>query len=49
VPPLEGQRVHVLSEPIEEKLGLSAREQKELWQEWSERGPQGPIDLETSP
>jgi hypothetical protein len=49
VPPLEGQRVHVLIEPIEEKLGLSAREQKELWQEWSERGPQGPIDLETSP
>lgn len=43
VPPLEGQRVHVLIEPLEEKVELSAREQAELWQEWSSNGPQGPI------
>jgi hypothetical protein len=46
VPPLEGQRVHVLIEPFEETLELSAREQVELWQEWSEHGPQGPISDE---
>jgi len=29
--------------PIEEKIELSAQEQAELWREWAERGPQGPI------
>ena len=43
VPPLEGRRVHVLIEPIDEKIELSAEQQKELWREWAERGPQGPI------
>jgi hypothetical protein len=46
VPPLEGQRVHVLIEPIEERIELSAQEQAELWREWAERGPQGPISDE---
>jgi hypothetical protein len=45
IPPLEGQRVHVLIEPVEEKV-LSAREQEEIWQQWAERGPQGPISIE---
>jgi hypothetical protein len=45
VPPLEGQRVHVLIEPIEETV-LSAQEQAELWRQWTERGPQGPISIE---
>ena len=43
VPPLEGQRVHVLIEPINERVELSAWEQSELWKAWSESGPQGPI------
>jgi len=46
VPPLEGQRVHVLIEPIEEKIELSAQQQAELWRDWAERGPQGPISDE---
>lgn len=45
VPPLEGQRVHVLIEPIEETL-LSAQEQAKLWRQWAERGPQGPISVD---
>jgi hypothetical protein len=45
VPPLEGQRVHVLIEPVEE-TALSAQEQAELWRQWAERGPQGPISIE---
>jgi len=33
----------VLIEPIEEKIELSAQQQAELWREWTEKGPQGPI------
>jgi hypothetical protein len=46
VPPLEGKRVHVLIEPVEEEIELSAHQQAELWQEWVNRGPQGPISDE---
>jgi hypothetical protein len=46
IPPLEGKRVHVLVEPIEEEIELSVEEQAELWREWAERGPQGPISDE---
>lgn len=46
IPPLEGKRVHVLVEPIEEEIELSVKEQAELWREWAERGPQGPISDE---
>jgi hypothetical protein len=45
VPPLEGQRVHVLIEPVEE-TALSAQEQADLWRQWAEQGPQGPISIE---
>jgi hypothetical protein len=46
VPPLEGKRVHVLIEPVEEEIELSVREQAELWQKWVDSGPQGPISDE---
>lgn len=46
IPPLEGKRVHVLVESLEEEMELSVEEQAKLWQEWSERGPQGPISDE---
>jgi hypothetical protein len=45
VPPLEGRRVRVLLEPVEDRdIQLSADEQADLWRAWSEQGPQGPID-----
>ena len=44
IPPLEGQRVLVLVEPLEEQLTLTAEQQAALWREWVERGPQGPIE-----
>jgi len=43
VPLLEGKRVHVLIEPVEEEMTLSAKEQAELWREWVRTGPHGPI------
>lgn len=50
VPPLEGRRVRVMIEPLEDKDAPFSRErQQELWQEWSERGPQGPIEDEDEP
>ncbi len=49
VPPLEGRRVRVLLEPVEDsEARLTADEQAELWRAWNEQGPQGPID-EASP
>lgn len=37
-------------EPIEEEVELSAQEQADLWREWAEGGPQGPIpDEDTEP
>jgi hypothetical protein len=45
VPPLDGQRVRVLLEPVNEAdAKLPAETQRDLWQEWMERGPQGPIE-----
>lgn len=50
VPPFEGRRVHVVIEPLEEEgTELSAREQALLWQEWVQRGPQGPMADEDDP
>ena len=50
VPPLEGKRVHVVIEPLEEGAAeLSAEAQAELWKTWVERGPQGPIEDEGEP
>ena len=43
--PLEGRRVRVRVEPIEDAdLVISAEQNAVLWKEWAERGPQGPID-----
>jgi len=45
VPPLEGKRVLVLIEPIEEsERELSRETQAHLWQAWIKDGPQGPIE-----
>ena len=43
VPEMDGQRVRVVLEPVEEPR-LSSEQQRELWQAWVDRGPQGPID-----
>jgi hypothetical protein len=43
VPEMEGMRVRVVLEPIDEQR-ISAERQRELWQVWAERGPQGPIE-----
>lgn len=43
VPELDGQRVRVVLEPVEEQR-LSAQQQREFWQVWVERGPEGPIE-----
>lgn len=43
VPEMDGQRVGVVLEPVEEQR-LSAQQQRELWQAWVERGPEGPIE-----
>jgi hypothetical protein len=45
VPPLEGKRVRVLLEAVNEADAMiSAEAHAELWREWIERGPQGPIE-----
>jgi len=45
VPPLEGRRVRVVIEPLDEDEVISSpNQQAELWRTWVERGPQGPID-----
>lgn len=43
VPELEGKRVHVVLEVVDEPK-MSAERQRELWHGWVERGPQGPIE-----
>jgi len=43
VPEMDGQRVRVVLEPVEEQR-LSAQQQREFWQVWVERGPEGPIE-----
>lgn len=43
IPEMEGKRVHVVLEPIEEAR-LTDAEQRELWAQWVEHGQQGPID-----
>ena len=40
---MDGKRVGVVLEPVEEPK-LSKEQQRELWQAWLERGPQGPIE-----
>jgi hypothetical protein len=49
VPPLEGRRVQVVIELAEESdRELSPEAKAQLWQEWVDHGPQGPIDEEDS-
>jgi hypothetical protein len=43
VPEMDGKRVHVLLEPVDEQQ-LSAQEQRDLWQAWIQQGPDGPIE-----
>ena len=43
IPEMDGQRVHVMLEAVDEPR-LSAARQRELWQAWVDHGPQGPID-----
>jgi hypothetical protein len=45
LPPLDGRRVRVIIEPVEERE-LSAAENAALLREWAARGPQGPIEDE---
>lgn len=50
VPPLEGKRVLVRIEPVEDsEATLTADVQARLWRAWTERGPQGPIEDEGEP
>ena len=43
VPEMDGQRVRVVLEPVEEQR-FSAQQQREFWRAWVERGPDGPIE-----
>jgi hypothetical protein len=47
VPELEGKRVRVLVEPAEDSEAGADR--VTVWQEWVERGPQGPIEDDGNP
>ncbi len=43
MPEMDGKRVRVVLEPVEEQR-LSVQQQREFWRTWIERGPQGPIE-----
>jgi hypothetical protein len=47
VPELEGKRVRVLVEPAEDSA--AGADGATVWQEWVERGPQGPIEDDGKP
>jgi hypothetical protein len=49
VPPLDGQRVHVIITPANETAELSREEEARLWEEWARKGPQGPIEDDDEP
>ena len=44
VPSLEGKRVRVRLEVLEDEKSLSHSDQIEIWRKWAESGPQGPIE-----
>jgi hypothetical protein len=44
VPALDGKRVRVRLDVLGEERRLSPTEQAEVWREWVESGPQGPIE-----
>jgi hypothetical protein len=41
---MDGKRVRVLLEPLDDEKRLTAEEQRDAWREWVEHGPQGPIE-----
>ncbi len=43
VPEMDGHRVRVMLEPVEEER-LSAQQRREFWRAWVEQGPEGPIE-----
>ena len=43
IPRFDGRRVRVLLEPVEDDVQIEHKDQVRLWQEWLDRGPQGPI------
>jgi hypothetical protein len=43
VPALDGRRVHVVIEPVDDEQKLSQEENLKLWKEWMQHGEQGPI------
>jgi len=50
LPSLDGKRVRVVLEPVEEsEKTLTTEEQQHLWQEWVERGQQGQLEDEDEP
>jgi hypothetical protein len=44
VPSLDGKRVRVRLDVLDEERVLSPAEQIEAWREWVESGPQGPLE-----
>jgi hypothetical protein len=46
VPPLDGQLVRVVLEPLvgDAELTLAPEAQARLWQQWVDLGPQGPLE-----
>ena len=48
VPDLEGRRVRVVVEPVEEGA-IDRAEQRRAWEKWVAHGPQGPIEDDGEP
>jgi hypothetical protein len=48
IPPLEGKRVRVVLEPMDEP-DLTGASNVEAWHQWLTSGPQGPIEDEGEP
>jgi len=47
VPSLEGKRVRVRLDVLDEERVLSPAEQMEAWRGWVDSGPQGPLEDES--
>lgn len=47
IPGLDGKRVRVRLDVLEDERVLSPREQSDIWRQWVESGPQGPIEDDT--
>jgi hypothetical protein len=41
---MDGKRVRVRLEPLDDEKLVTADEQREVWHEWIERGPHGAIE-----